>query len=121
MRNTRTFWTMAAIIVAGLGVAGCNGSSGRSLSGGAIDGNWTSADGLTATRFGGGRFQTMVLATGETVSDGTYRMVDGRTVQITMRSALRDTTTIVNCNLVTPDNLACARTDGGQFSLTRRT
>jgi hypothetical protein len=112
--------TAAAIVVAAQGVAGCNGGAGRLSSGASIDGNWMSADGVSATRFSGGRFQTTVLATGETVSDGSYRMVDGRTVQITMRSAVRQTTSVVNCNLVTPANLACTGADGGQFALTRR-
>jgi hypothetical protein len=120
MRNARTFFTAAAIVTVAAGIAGCNTTSGGGLSRAAIDGNWMSADGVTATRFAGGSFQTTVLATGETVSDGSYRMVDGRTVQITMRSAIRQTTSVVNCNLVTPDNLACTGADGGQFALTRR-
>jgi len=120
MRTTRKYWTSAALVAAGLAVASCNGGSSFS-SGSSIDGEWRSADGVTATTFRGGGFQTKVLATGETVSDGSYRMVDGRTVQITMRSAIRQTTSLVNCNLVTPDNLACTGAEGQQFALTRRT
>jgi len=120
MPTVRTIGRTAAIAAVALAIAGCNASSNRSLSSGAsIDGEWRSADGVSATRFSGGTFQTRVLSTGETVSDGTYRMVDGRTVEITMRSAIRETITVVNCNLVTPDNLACAGADGQQFALTR--
>lgn len=119
MQNTRRLALAATAIVAAIGVAGCN-TSGGTLTGGAIDGNWQSADGVTATRFSGGRFTTTVLATGETISNGTYRMIDGRTVQITMQSARRPAPTQVNCNLVTPQNLACAGADGQQFALVRR-
>ncbi len=119
MRNARTTLTAAAIVVATLGAAGCNGGGATLNSGASIDGNWRSNDGVTATTVRGGGFQTKVLATGETVSDGSYRMVDGRTVQITMRSAIRQTTSVVNCNLVTPQNLACTGAEGQQFALTR--
>lgn len=121
MQSARRIATGAAFVVAAAGLAGCNTSSNTSLgAASAVDGNWTSADGVSATRFAGGAFQTTVLATGETVADGTYRMVDGRTVQITMRSAIRQTTSQVNCNLVTPDNLACVGSEGQQFALVRR-
>ncbi len=119
MQNTRKMALAATVIAVAVGVAGCN-TSGGTLTGGAIDGNWQSADGVTATRFSGGRFATTVLATGETISNGTYRMIDGRTVQITMQSARRPAPTQVNCNLVTPQNLACAGADGQQFALVRR-
>jgi len=120
MRNARTYLTATAIVALAAGVAGCNGGAGSLNSGASIDGNWASTDGVTATTFRGGGFQTRVLATGETVSDGTYRMVDGRTVQITMRSAIRQTTSVVNCNLVTPANLACTGAEGQQFALVRQ-
>ena len=120
MRNARAFRTAAMIVVVAAGLAGCNTTSGGGLHSGAIDGNWTSADGVSATRFSNGAFQTTVLKTGETVADGSYRMVDDRTIQITMRSAIRQSTSVVNCNLVTPDNLACTGADGQQFALVRR-
>lgn len=120
MHDRKRVVLAAAVVAAAVGVAGCNAGGGRSLTGGSIDGNWQSADGVTATRFSGGRFQTTVLATGETISNGTYRMIDGRTVQITMQSARRPAPTQVNCNLVTPQNLACAGADGQQFALVRR-
>jgi hypothetical protein len=125
MWSVRKIWAGAAIVAIAAGVAGCNGDRGTYVGGSyagnrsAVDGNWTSADGVTASRFAGGTFQTTVLATGETVADGTYQMVDGQNVRINMRSALRQSTTQVNCTLVTPSNLACTGADGNQFALTR--
>jgi hypothetical protein len=120
MLNMRAFRTAATIAIVAAGVAGCNSGTNRSLNAGAaIEGSWKSADGVSATRFAGGNFQTTVQATGEMVADGSYRSVDSRTVQITMRSAIRQTTSVVNCNLVTPDNLACTGAEGQQFALVR--
>lgn len=120
MSAASKFCTAVAIIAVAAVVAGCNNRAGTFNSGSSVDGNWMSADGISATRFSGGTFQTTVLKTGETVADGTYRMAGGQTVEITMRSALRQTVSVVNCNLVTPNNLACAGADGQQFALVRR-
>lgn len=86
-----------------------------------VDGDWISADGIAISRFNGGRFETIATDTGNKLAEGNYRYADARTVEISLRSLIRQTTTNVNCAVATPSQLNCTSADGNQFVLTRRT
>ena len=85
-----------------------------------VEGEWMSADGVAISRFSGGIFETVATDTGNKLADGNYRYVDQRSVEITVVSLIRQTTTAVACALVTPTQLNCTSSAGQQFVLTRR-
>ncbi len=84
-----------------------------------IEGNWVDPNGIVSS-FQAGRFETRTSDTNSLLADGNYTYVNDRLVQIQLRSQLRQTTSTVNCALVTPSQLNCTSSDQSQFSLTRR-
>lgn len=86
-----------------------------------VEGSWQSTDGIAISRFSGGRFETTATDTGNKLAEGSYRHRDARTVEITVRSLIRQTVSNVNCSLVTPAQLNCTNSEGNQFVLVRRT
>jgi hypothetical protein len=116
----------AASLAATVALAGCMSPGG--LGGGPIqpaqtgvEGSWMSTDGVAISRFSGGVFETVAADTGNKLADGNYRYVDARTVEITVVSLIRQTTTTVNCALATTQQLNCTSSTGQQFVLARRT
>lgn len=85
-----------------------------------VEGEWISADGVAISRFAGGVFETVATDTGNKLADGNYHYADNRTVSITVMSLIRQTTTNVNCALVTSTQLNCTSSSGQQFILTRK-
>ncbi|PZO77943.1 MAG: hypothetical protein DI629_13400 [Mesorhizobium amorphae] len=85
-----------------------------------FDGEWLSTDGVAVSRFTSGQFQTFATDTGNVLADGSYRLIDTRTAQITVVSRIRQTTNNVNCALATTNQLNCTSSTGQNFVLTRR-
>lgn len=85
-----------------------------------VEGEWMSADGVAVSRFSGGVFETVATDTGNKLADGNYRNIDSRTVEITVVSLIRQSTSTVNCALATTTQLNCTSSTGSQFVLTRR-
>jgi hypothetical protein len=79
-----------------------------------------SVDGVAISRFSGGVFETVATDTGNKLADGNYRHIDSRTVEITVVSLIRQSTSTVNCALATTTQLNCTSSTGSQFVLTRR-
>lgn len=126
MTMVRTLAWAGALACTATLLAGCV-SSGPGGVGGPIaaaprgvEGSWLSTDGVAVSSFSGGVFQTNALDTGNKLAEGSYRMADPRTVEITMHSLIRQTTTNVNCLLATSNQLNCTSAAGQQFVLTRR-
>ena len=80
----------------------------------------SSADGVAVSRLSGGVFTTTALDTGNKLADGSYKVTGSNTVEITVISLIRNTTSSVNCALVTGNQLNCTSSTGQQFVLTRR-
>ena len=124
--KTARHWVRAGTVgLAMISLAGCMSggpssppSMAQPASG--VEGNWISTDGVAVSRFSGGVFTTTALDTGNKLADGSYRMAGASTVEITVTSLIRNTTTNVNCALVTQNQLNCTNTTGQQFVLTRR-
>lgn len=119
--------SMLAMIASTAILAGCVASAPDSGGGqpiaraqSAVEGEWMSSDGVTISRFSGGVFETIATDTGNKLADGSYRHADARSVEITVRSLIRQTTSNVNCALVTPSQLNCTSSAGQQFIMTRR-
>ena len=123
MTIARKLFSIAALAAISAGLAGCmtGGPAGGPMArASGVEGEWLSTDGVAVSRFSGGVFQTTALDTGNKLADGSYQMVDDRTVAITVRSVIRQTTSSVNCALVAANQLNCTSSTGQQFVLTRR-
>lgn len=88
---------------------------------GGFEGDWISTDGVARSRFTGGVFETLATDTGNKLAEGSYTQINPTTVSISVTSLIRQTTTQVNCALVTQTQLNCTSSTGQQFSLIRRT
>ncbi|MFI0848227.1 hypothetical protein [Mesorhizobium sp. IMUNJ 23232] len=121
MIETRRLIQAGAIAILAAGISGCvsGGPSGPTAAASAVEGEWLSSDGVAVSRLSGGVFTTNALDTGNKLADGSYK-VNGNTVEITVVSLIRKTTTNVNCALVAPNQLNCTSSAGQQFVLTRR-
>lgn len=117
------------VTLAMLALAACQsgGGGGRPMGQGPIaaapagvEGSWMSTDGVAISNFRGGRFETLAADTGNRLAEGPYSNIDQNTVQIQVTSIIRQTTTTVNCALVSPQQLNCTSSTGQQFSLMRR-
>jgi hypothetical protein len=84
-----------------------------------VAGAWVDPNGIVSY-FDNGRFETRTTDTNSLLAEGSYAMASPRMVQIDMTSRVRDTTSNVNCALVTPEQLNCTTEGGSQFSLARR-
>jgi hypothetical protein len=84
-----------------------------------IEGTWADSNGLVST-FQGGSFATRTTDTNQLLASGTYAQINDKLIEINLTSMVRNTTSKVNCALVTPSQLNCTSESGGQFSLTRR-
>ncbi|WP_157016341.1 hypothetical protein [Mesorhizobium xinjiangense] len=120
MKMTRLFTAAAALAI----LAGCQtggpigGPVARAPSG--VEGDWMSTDGTSLSRFSpGGTFETVATDTGNRLSEGTYEYRDAQTVDILMKSLIRQTTQRVACAQVTPTQLNCTNAAGNQFVLVR--
>ena len=85
-----------------------------------FDGEWMSMDGVASSRFNGGLFETLATDTGNKLAEGTYTHTSPNTVSISVTSLIRQTTTQVNCAMVSQTQLNCTSSTGQQFSLVRR-
>ena len=122
MIEVRKLFSATAIAIMAAGISGCvsGGSSGPGAAAqSGVEGDWVSTDGVAVSRFAGGVFTTTALDTGNKLADGSYK-VAGNTVEITVVSLIRKTTTNVNCALVAPTQLNCTSSAGQNFVLTRR-
>lgn len=118
---------VAAIAVA---LAGCQSAGPPPMRGGPVgpsafptsgfEGEWMSTDGVAMSRFSGGVFETIANDTGNKLAEGSYSQIDASTVSISVTSLIRQTTTQVNCAMVTQTQLNCTGSNGSQFSLIRR-
>ncbi len=124
LRSVLVAGSMSAMSVL---LAGCMGSGGTGGAGPGgsiaaprgVEGEWMSSDGVAVSRLNGGVFTTNALDTGNKLADGTYR-VSGNMAEITVVSLIRNTTTNVNCLLVSPNQMNCTSSTGQQFVLNRR-
>ena len=119
----------AAAIAMVVGVAGCQMAGPGPRPGtpavpppaqSAFDGEWLSTDGVAVSRFRSGLFETLATDTGNKLAEGTYSQVNSTTVTISVTSLIRQTTTQVNCALVTGTQMNCTSSSGQQFSLIKR-
>lgn len=85
-----------------------------------FEGDWVSTDGVALSRFTSGRFETLATDTGNKLAEGSYTQLNPTTVSISVTSLIRQTTTQVNCAMVTQTQLNCTSSAGQQFSLIRR-
>src|SRR5690606_22462682 len=129
MMNAGKIRAMAVAAIAAA-LAGCQNAGPPPMRGGPLgpgslptsgfEGEWLSTDGVAMSRFSGGIFETLATDTGNKLAEGNYTQVDPNTVSISVTSLIRQTTTQVNCALVTQTQLNCTSGTGQTFSLVRR-
>ncbi len=86
-----------------------------------VEGEWITSDRVAVSRFAGGIFTTTATDTGNRLADGNYTLTSPTLVAITVVSKIRNTTSNVNCSLVSTNQLNCTSSTGQQFVLMRRT
>lgn len=123
MSNARTI--LSALALAGVtAVAGCQtGAPGPRpvvVQPTGVEGEWMSTDGVAMSRFTGGAFETVAVDTGNKLATGSYSYSDAKTIAIQVTSIIRQTTSSVNCAMVTVQQLNCTSSGGQQFVLVRR-
>ncbi|EKF42377.1 outer membrane lipoprotein [Nitratireductor indicus C115] len=109
----------AALVLA---LAGCQtemGGGPRMARQTGVEGQWTDQQGVGISTFSSGRFTSIASDTRNKLSEGTYVNKSGNSVEISMTSLVRQTTTKVNCLLVSPDRMNCTNASGQNFVLTR--
>ena len=123
MSNARTLFSALALAGA-TAVAGCQtGAPGPrpvAVQPTGVEGEWLSTDGVAMSRFTGGAFETVAVDTGNKLATGSYSYADAKTIAIQVTSIIRQTTSSVNCALVTVQQLNCTSSGGQQFVLVRR-
>lgn len=128
MMNAGKFRAVALAALA-VALAGCQGMGPPSPRGpigntpapsSGFNGDWLSTDGVALSRFTGGVFETLATDTGNKLAEGTYTQINPTTVSISVTSLIRQTTTQVNCAMVSQTQLNCTSSTGQQFSLVRR-
>jgi hypothetical protein len=113
----------STLIVAGCATPPQQGSRGptrTAQSASFADGQWMDMQGVAVSTFSNGVFQSVATDTGNRLSEGTYRQIDGNNIEISMTSLIRQSQTQVNCSLATPTQLNCTNAGGQNFSLVRR-
>ncbi|MBX9465917.1 MAG: hypothetical protein KL840_23605 [Aquamicrobium sp.] len=128
MMNAVKFRAVAAVATV-VALAGCQSMGepqrrdrpvGPSAMQTGFEGEWVSTDGVAMSRFTAGRFETLATDTGNKLAEGNYSQIDASTVSISVTSLIRQTTTQVNCAMVSQTQLNCTGSTGQQFSLIRR-
>lgn len=109
-----------------LTIAGCQTGPGPGPTGPVVrapqgvEGEWLSTDGVAMSRFNGGTFETLAVDTGNKLATGTYQNNGPTAVSISVTSIIRQTTSSVNCSLVTTSQMNCTSSAGQQFVLVRK-
>lgn len=112
---------VALVLGTAVVAAGCQSAFGPTVRRAAgVEGNWVDTNGVGLSSFNGGAFTTVAADTGNKLSEGSYRYTDGRSVEITIRSIVRNTTDRANCTLVTTAQMNCTLSSGARFSLVRQ-
>lgn len=86
-----------------------------------VEGTWADLEGVAVSTLIAGVFESVANDTGERLSQGSYTYRDRNTIDLTINSIIRGTTTNATCALVTPSQLNCTNSDGIRFVLVRQT
>ncbi|WP_274627817.1 hypothetical protein [Arvimicrobium flavum] len=106
-------------------LAGCMSGtpSGRPPTGAqtsGVDGDWVGTDGVAISSLNQGQFASRSMATGETLTTGSYTFRDQRTIDLDFFSVKSQQSTRATCILVDLNQMNCTLATGTQFVLTRK-
>jgi hypothetical protein len=121
MNKVRMVFSAGSVAAVAI-LTGCmsSGPGGNPFGRPTVEGEWLSTDGVAMSRFSGGIFETVATDTGNKLANGSYQMIDPRTVAITGTSVIRQTPISFNCSLASSTQLNCTSSAGQQFVLSRR-
>lgn len=115
---------VAALAVCGALLAACTSSpGGRPPIGSAttgVEGDWVGTDGVAVSSLRAGQFSSRSLATGETLTNGTYMFRDSKTIDLDFFSVRTNQNTKATCLLVDQNQMNCTLATGTQFVLNRK-
>jgi hypothetical protein len=123
MKTMRTLASIGTAALVATLLAGCMSSPGGGPSGGAqtgVEGDWIGTDGVAVSSIKAGKFSSRSLATGETLTNGTYTMRDPKTIDLDFFSVRTNQNTKATCLLAAVNQMNCTLASGTQFVLTRR-
>lgn len=123
--TTRTIVSAGTIALFASLLAACmSAPGGRPPVGGAaqtgFEGDWVGADGVAVSSLRGGQFSSRALATGETLTTGTYTSADAKTISLDFFSVKSQKRTLATCILADVNQMNCTLDSGTQFVLTRK-
>jgi PBP1b-binding outer membrane lipoprotein LpoB len=84
-----------------------------------VEGQWVDPNGVVLS-FTAGRYEARTTDTNSLLAQGSYTHMSEQLVQIESTSLLRNTTSRVNCALVSQTQLNCTSASGEQSTLVRR-
>jgi hypothetical protein len=84
----------------------------------AMDGSWSSNDGVFVATFAAGNFTSRFTQTNEVLAQGTYS-VAGNTVTMQWMSVQTQQQRSATCIITAPDSVSCSQQGGGNFDLKR--
>jgi hypothetical protein len=126
MKTVRMMAGVAALAaLAGCTSAGPSGGGGGSVvaraPANAVEGAWSTSDGVATTRFtAGGTFDVIANDTGSRLAEGTYRFVGTNDVTLNGFSLIRQQPVTNNCRLVSATQLNCTSAEQITSVLVRR-
>lgn len=85
-----------------------------------FEGEWVGTDGVAVSTLHGGTFSSRSVQTGETLTNGTYKVRDPSTIDLDFYSVKSQQRTTAACLLVNPGQMNCTLASGTQFVLNRR-
>lgn len=85
-----------------------------------VEGSWRDLNGIVSD-FRSGVFETRTTDTGSLLATGNYSYINTRLVRIRVKSIVRQTTSVVNCAIIKPEQMNCTSNTGIQFTLVRNT
>ncbi len=109
----------AALVLA---LAGCQtemGGGPRMARQTGVEGQWMGTDGVAVSTLQGGRFSSRSVETGETLTEGSYKHRDARTIDLSFYSLKSQRNTNATCLLAGSNQMNCTLATGTNFVLTR--
>lgn len=115
--------TLVAVTIAVMALGACQSSERVSVAPQpqGVEGRWNALGGPIAysATFNNGRFASVEQGTGGVLATGTYSNLGPGQINILYTSRTTNQQQSANCNLVQPNRLACAASNGTRFEFGR--
>lgn len=86
----------------------------------AVDGQWIGTDGVAISTFDQGKFTSVLAASGEPLTEGSYSVESNGLIKIQFYSVRAQKDVAANCLIAEGTRLNCTLDNGTQFTLVRK-